>query len=101
MDFNYCANPAPQDPAKLCRDIGATNNFLDKKKNHEIWNIHQRAYRKYYARMKKKHMTKDAFFTWAEDAAALRDELLPKYDATDPEERTTIAERYAEEINKI
>ncbi len=101
MDFNYCANPAPQDPAKLCRDIGATNNFLDKKKNHAIWNIHQRAYRKYYARMKKKHMTKDAFFTWAEDAAALRDELLPKYDAADPEERTTIAERYAEEINKI
>lgn len=37
MDFNYCANPAPQDPTKLCRDIGATNNFLDKKKNHEIW----------------------------------------------------------------
>jgi len=101
MDFNYCANPAPQDPAKLCRDIGATNNFLDKKKNHEIWNIHQRAYRKYYARMKKKNMTKDAFFDWAEEAAELRDELLPKYDAADPEERTTIAERYAEEINKI
>lgn len=101
MDFNYCANPAPQDPSKLCRDIGATNNFLDKKKNHEIWNIHQRAYRKYYARMKKKNMTKDAFFTWAEEAAELRDELLPKYDAANPEERTIIAERYAEEINKI
>ncbi len=32
MDFNYCAKPAPLDPTKLCRDIGATNSFLDKKK---------------------------------------------------------------------
>ncbi len=101
MDFNYCANPAPQDPAKLCRDIGAMNNFLDKKKNHAVWNIHQRAYRKYYARMKKKNMTKDAFFDWAEEAAELRDELLPKYNAASPEERNTIAEKYRQEINKL
>ena len=101
MDFNYCANPAPQDSSKLCRDIGATNNFLDKKKNHEIWNIQQRAYRKYYARMKKKNMTKAAFFSWAEEAAALRDELLPKYDAAGPEERKAIAESYRQEVNKF
>lgn len=101
MDFNYCANPAPQDPTKLCRDIGATNNFLDKKKNHEIWNIHQRAYRKYYARMLKKNMTRAAFSTWAEDAAALRDELLPQYNAADPEERAAIAESYRQEINML
>lgn len=101
MDFNYCANPAPQDPTKLCRDIGATNNFLDKKKNHEIWNVHQKAYRKYYARMLKKNMTKEAFFTWAEEAAALRDELLPRYDAAGPEERAAMAESYRQEINKL
>ena len=101
MDFNYCANPAPQDPTKLCRDIGATNNFLDKKKNHEIWNVHQKAYRKYYARMMKKNMTKEAFFTWAEEAAALRDDLLPKYDAAKPEDRKAMAENYQREINKL
>ena len=101
MDFNYCANPAPQDPTKLCRDIGATNNFLEKKKNHEIWNVHQKAYRKYYARMLKKNMTKEAFFSWAEEAAALRDELLPKYDAAKPEERKAMAENYRQEINKL
>lgn len=101
MDFNYCANPAPQDPTKLCRDIGATSSFLDKKKNHEIWNIHQRAYRKYYARMLKKNMAKDVFFTWAEEAAALRDELLPKYDAAGLEERAAMAESYRQKINKL
>ena len=101
MDFNYCANPAPQDPTKLCRDIGATNNFLDKKKNHEIWNVHQKAYRKYYARMLKKNMTRTDFAAWAEEAAALRDELLPKYDAAKPEERKAIAENYKQEINKL
>lgn len=101
MDFNYCANPAPQDPTKLCRDIGASNNFLDKKKNHAIWNIHQRGYRKYYARMRKKEMTKDAFFAWAEEAAALRDKLLPLYAAADPEQRAAMAERYREEINRL
>lgn len=101
MDFNYCANPAPQDPTKLCRDIGATSNFLDKKKNHEIWNIHQRAYRKYYARMLKKNMTKEAFFSWAEEAAALRDELLPRYDAAGMEERKVMAEEFQEEINQV
>ena len=101
MDFNYCANPAPQDPTKLCRDIGATNNFLDKKKNHAIWNIHQKAYRKYYARMLKKNMTKTDFFAWAEEAAALRDELLPKYDTAGLEERKSMEEAYRQEINKL
>ena len=101
MDFNYCANPAPQDPTKLCRDIGATNNFLDKKKNHAIWNIHQKAYRKYYARMLKKNMTKTDFFAWAEEAAALRDELLSKYDTAGLEERKSMEEAYRQEINKL
>ena len=86
---------------KDCKDIVAVNNFLDKKKNHEIWNIHQRAYRKYYARMLKKNMTRAAFSTWAEDAAALWDELLPQYNAADPEERADIAESYRQEINML
>ena len=99
FDYNYCDNPAPQDPSKLCRDIGATNSFLDKKKNHAIWNVHQRAYRKYYARMKKNHMSRDDFYTWAENAAALRDELLPKYSIANAEERAAMVEEYRLTIN--
>jgi len=57
--------------------------------------------RKYYARMKKNNMTKADFFTWAEEAAALRDELLPRYDAAGPEERKAMAESYRQEINKL
>jgi hypothetical protein len=51
--------------------------------------------------MMKKNMTKEAFFTWAEEAAALRDELLSKYNAAKPEERTVMAENYRKEINKL
>ncbi len=101
MDFNYCANPSPQDPTKLCRDVGARSNFIEKKKNHGLWNIHQRAYRKYYARMKKGNMERDAFFAWAEEAATLRDELLPKYDAADYETRSDMEEKYRMEVNKL
>lgn len=101
MDFNYCANPSPQDPTKLCRDIGARSNFIEKKKNHGLWNIHQRAYRKYYARMKKGNMERNAFFVWAEEAAKLRDELLPKYDAADYETRSDMEEEYKKEVNKL
>lgn len=101
MDFNYCANPSPQDPTKQCRDIGSMNSFLDKKKNHEIWGIHQRAYRKYYARMMKKNMTRTAFFEWEEDAKVLRNEFIPKYDAADMETRKFIAEEFRLKINLI
>ena len=48
-----------------------------------------------------KNMTKDAFFAWAEEAAALRDELLPKYNATGSEERSAMAESYCQAINKL
>ncbi len=101
MDFNYCANPSPQDPTKLCRDIGARSNFIEKKKNHGLWNIHQRAYRKYYARMKNGNMERNAFFVWAEEAAKLRDELLPKYDAADYGTRSDMEDAYKKEVNKL
>ena len=39
--------------------------------------------------------------SWAEEAAALRDELLPKYNAAKPDERKAMAENYRQEINKL
>ena len=100
LDFSYCANPSPQDPTKICRDIGSRSSFREKVQNNEIWTIHQRAYRKYYARLMKKQMTRQEFFTWAEAASNLRDGLIPKYDAADPEERAEIARIYQKEINQ-
>ena len=100
LDFSYCANPSPQDPTKICRDIGSRSSFREKVQNNEIWTIHQRAYRKYYARLMKKQMTRQEFFTWAEAASNLRDELIPKYDAAEPEERAEISMIYQKEINQ-
>ena len=99
-DFTYCGNPSPQDPEKLCRDIGSINNFRNKAKNNEIWSIHQRAYRKYYARMMKKKMTRAEFFEWAETAAELRDEALKMYETAGVEERKKLAEGYKGTVNK-
>ena len=101
LDFSYCANPSPQDPTKICRDIGSRSSFREKVQNNEIWTIHQRAYRKYYARLMKKQMTRREFFTWVEAASTLRDEMIPKYNDADPEERAAIAADYRTEINKL
>ena len=49
--------------------------------------------------MKKKHMSRDDFYTWAENAAALRDELLPKYSTANAEERAAMVEEYRLTIN--
>ena len=51
--------------------------------------------------MLKKNMPRTAFAAWAEEAAALRDELLPKYDVAKPEDRKAMAENYRQEINKL
>ncbi len=101
MDFNYCANPAPQDPTVQCRDLGARISFTEKKKNHAIWTVHQRAYRKYSARMRKGNMSRADFFQWAEEAAKLRDELLPLYEKANDEDRAAMAEEYSQKINKL
>lgn len=100
-DFTYCGNPSPQDSKRLCRDIGSINNFRNKAKNNEIWAIHQRAYRKYYARMMKKKMTRAEFFEWAEAAAQLRDKVLKTYDMAELEERKSMAKEYFSIVNRI
>lgn len=52
--YEYCTNIAPDETVKTCRDIGSVKSFKDKIRNNPVWVIHQRAYKKYYARMKKK-----------------------------------------------
>jgi hypothetical protein len=92
FSYEYCDCIAPNEIDKTCRDIGSTKSFQDKVKNSQVWTIHQRAYKKYYARVMKKKMTKPDFMLWAENAESLRDKALVG-------EMT--AEDFEKEINKV
>jgi len=83
MTYNYCSQIAPGETELTCRDIGSRVSFRDKVKNNEIWKIHQRAYKKYFARTKKGTMTKTEFEVWAREAEQLRDLALKKYEKTE------------------
>ena len=99
--FSYCDRIAPGEEEKTCRDIGAVANFQAKVQNNEIWKVHQRAYKKYYARVLKKNMTKADFEVWAREAEALRDEALEKYEYSGPEEREQIVNTLTKELNEL
>ena len=57
VTFAYCTGSAPEGPGKTCREIGAASSFKDKVANNEVWQVQQRAYKKYYARTMRKDMT--------------------------------------------
>ena len=99
--FAYCAGPAPADPGKTCREIGAASSFKDKVANNEVWQVQQRAYKKYYARTMRKDMTKAEFEAWTRDAERKRDAALEPYArAESEEERQRIAQEVAEALNE-
>ena len=98
--FAYCDGPAPEDPGKTCREIGAASSFKDKVANNEVWQVQQRAYKKYYARTMRKDMTKAEFEAWTRDAEQKRDAALEPYaHAESEEERQRIAQELAEALN--
>jgi len=76
FSYEYCNGLAPEQQDKTCREVGALNSFRKKVQSNEIWKIHQRAYKKYYARVLKKRMSKAEFNIWAQKAERLRDEGL-------------------------
>lgn len=80
--YEYCGGIAPGEKDRTCREVGARASFSDKVKNNEVWQLHQRAYKKYYARVLKKNMTKADFNTWALRAEKLRDEALKEFEET-------------------
>lgn len=100
--YNYCDQPAPNsEEGKTCREVGSTKSFRAKVLNNEIWAIHQRAYKKYFARTKKGTMTKPNFLVWETESERLRDEALSEYDrAKTEDEKAAIAERLREELNR-
>lgn len=81
LAFEYCENTAPDETTKTCRDIGAVQGFRNKIKNNPIWEIHQRAYKKYHARKRKGKMSEVEFSEWVLMAEKLRDEWLTKYES--------------------
>lgn len=100
--YAYCARPIENELDMTCRDIGAKVSFSDKVKNNEIWKIHQRAYKKYFARTRKGTMTKAEFEQWAREAERLRDEALEKYrKAPSLPQRNEIVDNLQKKLNSF
>ena len=100
--FAYCAGTALEDPSKTCREIGAASSFKEKTRNNEVWQVQQRAYKKYYARTMRKDTTKAEFEAWTRDAEQKRDAALEPYArAATEEDRQRIADALAAELNKL
>ena len=97
--FEYCDNPSP-DGGDTCRQIGALASFRNKVKDNEVWKIHQRAYKKYYARVLKGKMSKSDFNVWAQRAEQLRDEVLPLYDKAQRQGEDFSLEEYKAKLNE-
>lgn len=99
--YSYCGGPAPGQKGKTCREIGATASFQDKVRNNEIWKIHQRAYKKYFARTRKGAMSRAEFESWAREAERLRDQALTEYERTmSAETKQEIADRLRQKLNQ-
>ena len=102
MTYAYCGEPAPRQDGKTCREIGAASSFKDKVANNEVWQVQQRAYKKYYARTMRKDMTKAEFEAWTRDAEQKRDAALEPYaHAESEEERQRIAAELEEKLNRL
>ena len=100
--YAYCNRPLENYAAKTCRDVGAVASFQAKTRENDVWKYHQRAYKKYFARIKAGTMTKADFNDWALEAERIRDEALEKYSrARTAEERDAIAEEVREKLNRL
>lgn len=99
--FEYCGHVAPGETSKTCRDVGATASFSAKVKNNPVWQIHQRAYKKYYARVLKKNMSKADFNLWAQEAEALRDRTLAEQERAAARQEKYPLEQYQQKLNRL
>ena len=71
-------------------------------RNNEIWKLHQRAYKKYFARTRKGTMSKPEFEKWARDAERLRDRALKSYERSRTlEEKNLILEKLKADLNCV
>ena len=93
--YNYCNNLAPNsEEGKTCREVGSTKSFRAKVLNNAVWAVHQRAYKKYFARTRKGTMSRAEFEIWGRESERMREEALAQYDrARTPEERQQIVDK--------
>lgn len=97
----YCERVAPGEETKTCREVGARAVFENKLQSEETWKLYKRAYKKYYARVMKGHMSREDFNAWVERAANKRDSTILLLETTkSTEKRTALIEELREELNK-
>lgn len=102
MTFTYCERVAPGESEKTCRDIGAAQSFQSKLRENEVWRLYSRAYKKYFARVRKGTMSKSAFEAWSREAERIRDEALKAYErASGAEARARVTAMVGEELNRV
>lgn len=101
--YNYCGEPAPNsEEGKTCREVGSTKSFRAKVLNNAVWAVHQRAYKKYFARTRKGTMSRAEFEVWERESERLREEALVRYErAVSPGERQEMVDKLAEELNRV
>lgn len=99
--YEYCENIAPGETDKICREIGALKSFRNKVNNNKVWEIHQRAYKKYYARVMKKKMTKDEFLVWTKNAEKIRDKALLEYKDCEDSKNEFPFDKYTTDLNYL
>ncbi|MEG0179928.1 MAG: DUF6076 domain-containing protein, partial [Oscillospiraceae bacterium] len=75
-------------------------SFRLKVQGNDIWKVHQRAYKKYYARVLKKTMTKTEFERWAENAEKLRDAALARSEERNAPSKEVLATALGLELNR-
>ena len=99
--YSYCTNIAPGEEKATCREIGAKSSFREKVRNNEVWMVHQRAYKKFFARTRKGKMSKAEFERWSRRAEIMRDKALGQYDtAKSEEEKAEIIEGLRIKLNR-
>jgi len=71
----YCDRPYG-DTGKTCKEIGALNTWQKKRTENPVVNAYSKAYKKRFAWIKYKRISKEDFYEWSEQARALRDKCL-------------------------
>ena len=99
FNYEYCNNIYEDN--KTCRAVGSTKSFKTKTASNDIWKIHQRAYKKYYARVLKKKMDKDDFLYWSLEAEEIRDDYLPIYEKAIARGKEFDLDEYTKKINFV
>lgn len=74
-DNDYCAR-IPNGGTQTCQKIGAMANFKDKVSDNKPYQLFQKYYKRYHARMKVGTIKQHDFKSWNLKACTMRDECI-------------------------